>query len=195
MLNKPRSKPGDKPLRADAERNRQRVLQVAELVFASQGMAVPIDEIARRAKLGVGTVYRHFPTKEALIEAVSLRRLGTATDETRALCSAADAGAAFFELLARLLAEGLAKRDLTAALAQAGSTARGPASSKRAAFRAALGALLTRAQAHGAVRKDVGVAEILALMAGAFAAQALHRGDPRARAKLFEVVCDGLRRH
>ena len=62
-------------LRADAERNRARVLKVAEEVFASEGLAVPIDEIARRAGLGVGTLYRHFPTKETLFEAIVVGRM------------------------------------------------------------------------------------------------------------------------
>ena len=64
-----------RPLRADARRNRAKVLEAAEEVFASEGLAVPIDEVARRAGVGVGTVYRHFPTKEALFEAIVVARL------------------------------------------------------------------------------------------------------------------------
>ena len=56
----------DRPLRADAARNRARVLEVAYETFAAEGLSVPIDEIARRAGVGAGTVYRHFPTKEDL---------------------------------------------------------------------------------------------------------------------------------
>ena len=59
-----------RPMRADAARNRARVLEVAYETFAAEGVAVPIDEIARRAGVGAGTVYRHFPTKEALFQAV-----------------------------------------------------------------------------------------------------------------------------
>ena len=59
-----------RPLRADAARNRARVLEVAYETFAAEGLAVPIDEIARRAGVGAGTVYRHFPTKEDLFRAV-----------------------------------------------------------------------------------------------------------------------------
>ena len=57
-------------MRADAARNRARVLEVAYETFAAEGLSVPIDEIARRAGVGAGTVYRHFPTKEALFPAV-----------------------------------------------------------------------------------------------------------------------------
>ena len=60
----------DRPLRADAARNRARVLEVAYETFAAEGLSVPIDEIARRAGVGAGTVYRHFPTKEDLFRAV-----------------------------------------------------------------------------------------------------------------------------
>ena len=59
-----------KPLRADAARNRARVLETAYETFAAEGLSVPIDEIARRAGVGAGTVYRHFPTKEDLFRAV-----------------------------------------------------------------------------------------------------------------------------
>ena len=65
----------DRPLRADAARNRARVLEVAYDTFAAEGLSVPIDEIARRAGVGAGTVYRHFPTKEDLFRAVVDDRL------------------------------------------------------------------------------------------------------------------------
>jgi AcrR family transcriptional regulator len=65
----------DRPLRRDAERNRQRILQTAQQVYAESGLDVSLDEIAQRADLGVGTVYRRFPTKEALVDAVFEREL------------------------------------------------------------------------------------------------------------------------
>ena len=64
-----------KPLRADAQRNRARLLEVAQTVFAEQGTSASIDEIARRAGVGVGTLYRHFPTKDALFEAIVVARV------------------------------------------------------------------------------------------------------------------------
>ena len=64
-----------RPMRADARRNRARVLEAARAVFAEEGLAVPLDEIAARAGVGAGTVYRHFPTKEALFEAVVTDRI------------------------------------------------------------------------------------------------------------------------
>ena len=70
-----------KPLRADAARNRARVLEIAYETFAAEGLSVPIDEIARRAGVGAGTVYRHFPTKEALFRAVVESRMRRLIDE------------------------------------------------------------------------------------------------------------------
>ena len=65
----------ERPMRADAARNRARVLEVAYETFAADGLSVPIDEIARRAGVGAGTVYRHFATKEALFHAVVKDRM------------------------------------------------------------------------------------------------------------------------
>src|SRR3954447_640418 len=63
-----------RPLRADARRNRERVVAAAGVVFAEQGNDAQMDDVAKRAGVGVGTVYRHFPTKEALIEALAMDR-------------------------------------------------------------------------------------------------------------------------
>ncbi len=74
-----------RPLRADAARNRARVLDVAYETFAAEGLSVPIDEIARRAGVGAGTVYRHFPTKESLFAAVIENRMQRIVDDGYAL--------------------------------------------------------------------------------------------------------------
>ena len=183
----------ERPLRADALRNRQRVLEVAEQVFATEGIAVPIDEIARRAGVGVGTLYRHFPTKEALFAAVVLQRLEDATGKALELVKAPDAGEAFFAFLRRIVEEGSVKKDLMEALAATGAQykeAFGPAKQQ---FAAALGKLLARAQRAGAVRKDATVLDVFALIHGPFAVVGAHRADAAARERLFAIVCDGLR--
>lgn len=181
-----------RPLRADARRNRQRVLEVAEAVFAGEGLDVPIDEIARRAGLGVGTLYRHFPTKEALFSAIVIGRVERATRHAVAL-AAGEPGAAFFDLLAFLVAEGAAKKDFVAALAGAGIDVARSVALPRREFRGALAKLLARAQAAGAVRGDVTVEEVLALVVGLFAAIDRHPAGPRARDRLLALVGDGLR--
>src|SRR6201991_2623031 len=88
-----------RPLRADAARNRARVLEVAYDTFAAEGLSVPIDEIARRAGVGAGTVYRHFPTKEDLYRAVVEDRIGTIVEDGRALLGEGDPGEALFAFL------------------------------------------------------------------------------------------------
>ena len=88
-----------RPLRADAQRNRARILEAAENVFAVEGIEVPVDLIAEKAGVGVGTLYRHFPTKEKLCEAVLLERLSALTLDAQALAEADDPKAAFFGFL------------------------------------------------------------------------------------------------
>ncbi len=184
---------GAPPLRADARRNRARVLEAAQAVFATEGLSVPIDEIARRAGVGAGTVYRHFPTKEALFEAIVLGSLRRLVDEARSLATAADPGAAFFGLLSRMLAEGRANKALKDALAGAGFDVAVAAPGVVQDLRRAVDELLTRARHGGAVRDDIGVADLMALVAGAFVAMDHHGGDAGLPDRVLAVVYDGLR--
>ena len=92
-------------VRSDAVRNRQRVLEVADAVFAAEGMGVSTDEIARRAGVGPGTLYRHFPTKEALFMAVAVKRVNESIDEARRLAQLDDPAGALFQYLRGLGAQ------------------------------------------------------------------------------------------
>src|SRR5580692_11564525 len=181
-----------RPLRADAQRNRQRVLDVAQEVFASEGLAVPIDEIARRAGLGVGTLYRHFPTKEALFEAIVVGRMEQLVDEARAGAKARDPGAAFFGFLSRMVEEGSAKKDFLTALAGTGIDLDRIAAIKQRMKRA-VAILVERAQSAGAVRTDVGAGDVLTLVMGTVGAADRHGAEPAERKRLLKVIFDGLR--
>ncbi|HEU0031197.1 MAG TPA: helix-turn-helix domain-containing protein [Kofleriaceae bacterium] len=181
------ARPPRRPQRADARRNRAHVLEVARAAFASDGTALPMDELARRAGVGVGTLYRHFPTKEALLSAIVAERITTVAAHARDLAHAADPGAAFFDLLRRMAREGTDKRDLVDALAGAGIDVRTSVAGPSRALRTALIALLRRAQAAGSVRTDVTVDDILALLA------ALAFASRRGSARSLDVVLDGLR--
>jgi AcrR family transcriptional regulator len=128
------------------------VLEAAEVLFAADGLATPVEEIAGRAGVGVGTVYRHFPAKEALFEAVLIRRFERLTGEADSLGSSPDAGAAFFGLFTRMVAEAGTKKALADALARAGVDVRAATSPAARELRRAFGALLARAQRAGAVR-------------------------------------------
>ncbi|WP_445167186.1 TetR/AcrR family transcriptional regulator [Mycolicibacterium sp. Dal123E01] len=152
-----------RPLRADAARNRARVLQVAYEVFAEQGLAVPIDEIARRAGVGAGTVYRHFPTKEALFEAVISDRVRLVVAQGRNLL-AADPSTALYEFLREVVREGAADHGMVEALAGYGIDLDTAAPGAEAEFLGVLGEMLVAAQKAGTARADVGVAELKALM-------------------------------
>jgi AcrR family transcriptional regulator len=171
-------------LRADARRNRDRVLAAARDVFAESGFAAPLDEIAARAGVGPGTVYRHFPTKEALFQAVATARVADLVADAQLRATDADPGAAFFAFLARLAAEGEAKRDLSHAIALPGPLYE--------QLHESLGVLLGRAQADGAVRPDIAAADVVAMLKGLLTT--VHdSADPGLAGRVLAVLTDGLR--
>jgi AcrR family transcriptional regulator len=179
----------ERALRADARRNRERVLAAARRAFAEQGYAVPLDEIAAAAGVGPGTVYRHFPTKEALFEAVSVANVEDLAADARARAAAADPDLAFAGFLDRVADQALAKRDLPDAFAGAGADAMATAV---ADMHDALGLLLAKAQEAGGVRRDVTVGDVIALLKGLLHAVRTDP-DPDVRHRLLAVVRDGLR--
>jgi AcrR family transcriptional regulator len=173
-----------RPLRADAARNREKVLRAAREAFAESGYGVPLDEIAARAGVGPGTVYRHFPAKEALFEAVVTARIAHLVSDARARADAADPGEAFFGFLTRIAGEAAAKRDLPDAISIAGSL--------REDLFAALDLLLRRAQQAGAVRAGIATPDLIVLLKGMFASLA-DSADPGLNERVFAVLADGLR--
>jgi AcrR family transcriptional regulator len=180
-----------RPMRADARRNVERVLQAAEEAFATEGLAVPIDEIAGRAGVGVGTVYRHFPTKQALFNAVVMVRLRALVERAEQLSEAPDPGEAMFTFVGELVDLAVKKRDLTDDLAQDGLDDEIHAAIKSELQRA-FDILLQRAQQAGAVRSDVESTDITALLMGTCLFAERHGGRP-ATDRLVGVICDGLR--
>ncbi len=183
----------EKPLRADARRNRDRLLQVAKDAFAAEGLAVPLDEIARRAGVGPGTLYRHFPTKEALFEAVVHERLHRLIHHARELGAHDDPGAALTAFLEHLVAEAAAKQDLVDALVGAGIDVRAAVTATAAVLRDEIALLLTRAQEARAVRADITAADLMALLSGflyVLRARPTADADP---ARTLSVLLRGLR--
>ena len=178
----------ERALRADARRNRERVLAAAAELFAESGIAVPLDDIAARAGVGPGTVYRHFPTKEALFAAVTEARLRDLVADARSRAGADDPGAAFDGFLARLVGEAVTKRDLPDAFA---GTASGLAP-LIADLHAALDVLIRRAQQAGAVRDGIRVVDLIALLKGLLGA-VREVDDPTVLERIGAVVRDGLR--
>jgi len=179
----------DRPLRADARRNRDKVLRAAREAFAASGYGVPLDEIAARAGVGPGTVYRHFPAKEALFQAVITARVEDLIDDARARAGADDPGGAFFGFLARIGEEAAAKRDMPDAIAIAGS--------QQDRLHAAVDVLLRRAQEAGVVRADISTPDLIVLLKGLLASiqdASAGASDPAARNRVYAVLTDGLRR-
>ncbi|MFD7924223.1 TetR/AcrR family transcriptional regulator [Streptomyces sp. NPDC059740] len=180
-------------MRADARRNRARVLTAAREAFARDGLFVPFDEIARRAGVGPGTLYRHFPTKEALFDAVLLDRVQSLSERVRELSQAPVAGAAFFEAVSLLLSESAAKKDLLDALAGAGIDVSASLTEANRDLWAALAHLLTRAQDAGAVRADLGVEDLAVLLRALFLAGQREPVGTASQERVIAVVRDGLR--
>ena len=183
----------DRPLRADARRNRARILEVAEAVFAAKGTAASTEEVAREAGVGIGTVFRHFPTKEALLEAILVGRLRRLTEEAEALSAAEDPGAAFFAFFTRVVEQSATKNAFADALAEAGVDVKHTASQVGQELLRAIDTLLTRAQRAGAVREDVRVTELMALLVGTSRAMEHAGWDADVQARTLRVVFDGLR--
>jgi AcrR family transcriptional regulator len=182
---------GERPLRADARRNRARILEVASEAFAAEGLSVPVQEIARRAGVGTGTVSRHFPTKEALFEAVLLSRAGLLAEQAAGLARSADPGAAFFEFFSLVIAEGAANQGLAEALAGSGYDLGTIESSDGVDIMGILRDLLGQAQRAGAVRGDVDAADVKALIAGCLARTSA-AADPEARDRMVGIARRGL---
>lgn len=180
----------ERPRRADARRNRARILHAARAAFAARGATVPLDDIARRAGVGPGTLHRHFPTKDRLFEAVVRDDVERSTSQVRALLDADDPGAALLEFLAAMAGEVKRSRALSDALTGSGHMPAVPAAHD---LHAALGELLLRAQRAGTLRRDIRPGDLTALLIGVCVAAGRSDpgGDPLPR--LMAVVADGLR--
>lgn len=183
---------GNRSPRADAARNRARVLDAARDLFANRGADVPLDEIAREAGVGPGTVHRHFPTKSALLAAIIVERLEQRAADGLALAQGGDPEA-LFEFLTRLLDDGRENLAVKAALSQAGFDLRTAAGPTVERLDEAFARLLALARRGGRVAKRVDLEDVKAALVAALAAQE-YLGDRPARvARARELVLSGLR--
>jgi AcrR family transcriptional regulator len=183
----------DKPLRADALRNRARILEAAEAVIAEKGAGASTEDIAQRAGVGIGTVFRHFPTKEALLEAILVELLRGLAADANARATTEEPAQALFGFFTRAVEQSARKRMLSGALAAAGRDVRSVTSAAGQDVARAIDLLLTRAQKAGAVRRDVHSKEVIALLVAATHA-AEHAGEDHAlRARTLAILFDGLR--
>src|SRR5450755_3726444 len=174
-----------RPQRADARRNCEHLLAQAAEAFAERGADdVSLEEIARRAGVGIGTLYRHFPTRQALLEALARR--------ASELLAADSPGAALAEWLAALAAFGSTKRSMNAALLAMLGKDSELFSSCGAMLRDSTTALLTRAQEAGVARTDIVGADVLRLMHGLTLAAHGAPGDAGQAGRMLSLVVAGL---
>ncbi|WP_214405111.1 TetR/AcrR family transcriptional regulator [Pseudonocardia lacus] len=181
------------PLRADAARNRERVLAVAQEAIDAGDASLALNEIARRAGVGVGTVYRHFPTRQALLEAVADEPLDRLLEQAR-LAEAQDDP---LTGLARLVRAAVVVETGNAGVAEvlaAPYVADAATEAKKTELFAAAGRVLERARAGGAVRPDLDVGDIQRLVCGIGYAARLGDGDRDERADRYtEMLIAGMR--
>ncbi|NUW36634.1 TetR/AcrR family transcriptional regulator [Nonomuraea sp. SMC257] len=183
---------GRGPQRADARSNRERILTIAEEVFGSDGPSASTEEVARRADVGIATVFRHFPTKAALLEAVLTQRFDRLREQAEALFEATDPGAAFFGFFSHLVADAPGKIAIGEALLDAGGDGGGDAAQASEGLRRAVGTLLRHAQRAGAVRDDIELPEVYALLVATSRASVQGRLQEEVRERMLAIVFDGL---
>lgn len=174
-------------MRSDAQANRNRVLAAAEEVFGESGHAGSTEEVARRANVGIGTVFRHFPTKQQLIEATIVRHLTLLTDTARARGQGGEAGAAFRLTLREMVSGAPAKLALVALLEEPAGNS-DDVGVAAAALRDAIEVLLSRGQQAGEVRADATVDEVYVLIR----VLANARGERVVVDRAVDIVLDGL---
>jgi AcrR family transcriptional regulator len=179
-------------MRRNAAANRERILEVAGAVFGEYGAAASTEEVARRAEVGIATVFRHFPTKAALIESVLVRHFEALSDLAARLADRPDQGVALGELLQSMAESGPTKLSLAAQLENGGAF---PASVAAAAqsLRDHVGRLLAGAQHEGDVRPEVTLDELYLLIRGLAQAAASPSTTRPALHGAIEIILTGLR--
>ncbi|MCA9657518.1 MAG: TetR/AcrR family transcriptional regulator [Myxococcales bacterium] len=178
-------------LRADAARNRAKILAVAEALLAEQGPSLSTEEVARRAEVGVGTVFRHFPTKENLLVTVIQSRLERLTAQADAIAELPE-DSALFAFFAAVIEHTASTPVVLHALTAAGIDSADVQRAAMSEFMAALERLVRRAQDAAVVRKDITVAEVFDLLVALVHVAELRGRGSRSAQIALRVVLDGL---
>jgi AcrR family transcriptional regulator len=177
-----------RPMRADARRNYDKLVAAARDAFSTVGTSAPLEDIAERAGVGIGTLYRHFPTRQALLEAVYAEEIQSMADAASAL-SDTDPWEALSTWLRQYVGFAATKKALTEALLEAA-----PDSDVLLACRTALmgagNGLIERAQAAGVVRPDTSFTDVGRLISGVAVVPTI---DAEQKERLIELALDGLR--
>jgi AcrR family transcriptional regulator len=183
----------ERPLRRDAERNRQRILETAGALFAERGLGVSLDEIARHAGVGVGTVYRRFPDKEQLIDALFEDRLAEILAAATAALEISDPWEGLAHFVERSMELQVADRALKELLLST-TAAHARIEHGRQQIQPVVDAILDRAREAGVVRDDLDISDLLLLQhAIGEAAEYTHEVAPEAWRRILCIALDGLR--
>jgi AcrR family transcriptional regulator len=178
-------------LRADARRNRARILSAAGEVFAENGASASTEEVARRAGVAIGTVFRHFPTKDDLLRAIMKDLLQQLTDQVSLLAAEGDPATALFGFFTSMVGQAAAKKNVADLLAAAGTDVQVTAAVQT--LQHGIGELLTLAQQADAVRQDVQAAEVMALITSTCQGALLGGWDSDLQQRALDIIFTGLR--
>jgi AcrR family transcriptional regulator len=197
----PNHRPADRPrrLRADAERNRARLLDAARAAFASEGLegdgreAVTLEQIARDADVGIGTLYRHFPTREALVEALYRKELDDLCASAGDLLAAHAPEVALRAWMDRFADYVTAKREMADALRAVFASGAVTVSQAREQLTAALQEIFDAGVAAGTLRDDVRAEDVVVMIVGTFAATS-HAGGHEQLDRMLDLLADAVRR-
>ena len=181
-----------RPLRADARRNRDRLVEVAKAAFSERGAEAALEDIARRAGVGVGTLYRHFPTREHLVEAVYRQEVEALSLAAEALARDYPPDRALAEWMQRFVGYIAAKRGMAGSLRLLISSKSGLFSDASGLVQGALHRLVDAAREAGSIRDDVDASDIFHALSGIYNAPDTPEWQDRSR-RMIALLMDGLR--
>jgi AcrR family transcriptional regulator len=181
----------ERPLRADARRNRDRLVAVATSAFADADATVPLEDIARAAGVGIGTLYRHFPTREALVEAVYATELDEITRSAAVLLEQLPPDAALRAWMNRYAQFAELKRGLVDTLRAGWAAGRLATPTTRERVTGAIATILTAGAEAGVFREDTDPDDITTLLLGVFLSTAPNSSKDQVE-RLLDLILDAL---
>jgi AcrR family transcriptional regulator len=180
--------------RADSARNRQLLIDAAKAGFSEVGLNVSLEEIARRADVGIGTLYRHFPSREAVVEAVYRREVEQLAEAVPQLLETSPAGEALHKWMHLFVDYIATKRLIAPSLGAAAARAPTLYATSTELITRAISTLVKRAVASGDVRKDIDPSDLLRALVGVSYGNPDAGWEASAR-RLVDILMDGLRRN
>ncbi|WP_399894533.1 TetR/AcrR family transcriptional regulator [Streptomyces sp. BBFR51] len=181
-----------RPLRADAQRNRDKILVAAVRVFSEEGLDAHLERIAKEAGVGSGTLYRNFPTREALIEAAYRNEVARLCDSVPGLLADLSPAEALRAWTRRFIDYATAKFGMADALRAVVASGGNPYADSRELIQAALSSLMDAGVAAGEIRSDIRPTDMFAALAG-IALTSAHPEQREQAERLLDLVLDGLR--